>query len=168
MSRGETHFDSSGFGAEDVTSGDVAAATLSRGGLSRVKWRRTEATITACAFQAVPSETCLLIVLSLTVKMKLRTGFIRWATVISWLSLPACSPDQVWVLSDDTRDPGLFVCAHPQPSVWSLQLHGHRVGAAPPGHLSSCQEGGGRQMTFSWEGLSSIQKALPIYWACAC
>ena len=71
-------------------------------------------------------------------------------------------------LSDDTRDPGFLVGAHPQSSAWSSRLHGHKVGAAPPGNLSSCQEGGGkRQMTFSREGLSSVQKALPTHWACA-
>ena len=56
---------------------------------------------------------------------------------------------QLWGLSDDTRDPGFFVCALPQNSAWSLRLHGHRARAAPPGNLSSCQEGGGKcQMTF--------------------
>ena len=126
MSKGETHFDSSGLEAEDVTlwwcyCGHVepwwavpCEGTAHGGNDNSVRVPGT-----------VPRETCLLIVLSLTVKMKLRTGFIRWATVISWLSLPVALPTRCgcWVMTPETGS--LSVLIHsPQCGVCTFTVTG--------------------------------------------
>ena len=148
-------------------SGDVTAATLSRGGLSRVKGQHTEAMITACAFQALfPGKpVCSLF----------WAWLWRWSWGLDLLGEPRWFPGSAYPLLSRPgvgaewwhQRPGLCLCSSTALSVESApsRSQGGCCSSRPPVVMSGRW---GTSNDLFWEGLSSLQNALPMYWACAC